>query len=54
MSSSNGANMELCGTPKIISDREQYVSFSFTLCLCLVKYEAISLNNWYLPHKNEV
>ena len=36
---SNGPTMEPCGTPKIISDHELYVPFSFTLCFHLVKYE---------------
>ena len=41
--------MEACRTPKIISDHELYMLFSFTLCSRLVKYEFNSFKKGYLP-----
>ena len=39
MLNSTGLSMEPCGIPKIISNHELYVPFSFTLCHVLVRYK---------------
>ena len=49
MLNSNSPSMELCKTPKIISNHELYMPFNFTLCFC-----AVVIKKGYLPHKLEV